>query len=262
MTAAMDNNDHEGSSQAVEALNLLPSLLQDKRGSMRKPQAQKSVLESLVLSIDPLQLVLDRGQALRQTQVSHRKASDRQDNPTRNKHDPSRRAVELIKVNRPSAAVQVLERSDTHDVISSWQPCPKVVAASLQLLHPPASKLDELPIATTTLPPPLSLSHLDICGCLIRLPARSAAGMSSWTYDLIIQLLTGDDRLIALVTSLFNLLLSGKGGPPGLWTKARLIALQKKDGGIRPIAIGEVWLRFFSRVVAGKLSKTLGQATI
>ena len=43
-----------------------------------------------------------------------------------------------------------------------------------------------------------------------------------------------------------------------MWIRARVIAIPKKGGGVRPIAIGEVLFRLLGRVLAAKLSPALG----
>jgi hypothetical protein len=50
------------------------------------------------------------------------------------------------------------------------------------------------------------------------------------------------DQLLMLV----NRILSGDMQPMPEMLASRLVALQKRKGGVRPIAVGEVWLRFCS----------------
>jgi hypothetical protein len=78
--------------------------------------------------------------------------------------------------------------------------------------------------------------------------------MTPWTFDLIRQLLDRgrNDIFLQKVTRLFNMILAGKGGEATLWTTSRMVALSKKDGGVRPIAVGEVWLRLLGRIAARK----------
>ena len=78
--------------------------------------------------------------------------------------------------------------------------------------------------------------------------------MTPWTFDLIQQLLKSspDPLFLRKVTRVFNLMLAGKGGDATLWTTSRIIGLGKPDGGVRPIAVGEVWLRLLGRIVAKK----------
>ena len=64
-------------------------------------------------------------------------------------------------------------------------------------------------------------------------------------------------RIRALIQVVATLYLAGKGGPVGCWTEDRLVPLRKQTGSIRPIVIGEVWPRVFSRMAASKLSPKL-----
>ena len=81
--------------------------------------------------------------------------------------------------------------------------------------------------------------------------------MTPWTFDLIRQLLDRGKGEVFLqkVTFLFNRILEGQGGDTTAWTTSRMVALGKKDGGIRPIAVGEVWLRLLGRIAARKVAK-------
>ena len=85
--------------------------------------------------------------------------------------------------------------------------------------------------------------------------------MSGWTFDLIAQLAddsAADRAFTAALIEVYNLILAGKGGDASIWIRSRVIALAKKGGGIRPIAIGEPLFRLMGRILAAKFSKELG----
>ena len=79
-----------------------------------------------------------------------------------------------------------------------------------------------------------------------RFPRGSAAGPSGFTFEHLKAALQGSrscrDRTIEFV----NKVIGGEMPPMPEMLASRLVALQKSKGGIRPIAVGEVWLRFCS----------------
>ena len=96
----------------------------------------------------------------------------------------------------------------------------------------------------------------------------TAAGPDGITSDLVKQLADGpmppegqrpdptDTTFLLRVAmvKVFNLILRGQGGiDPSDWCRSRLVPIEKKDGGIRPIVISDVWLRLLDRTVARKV---------
>ena len=67
--------------------------------------------------------------------------------------------------------------------------------------------------------------------------------------------------MISSITKLVNLLLNGNLGlyARDLFFSANLTALKKKDGGIRPIAVGNVFRRLAAKVICHPVTKDLGQ---
>lgn len=146
-------------------------------------------------------------------------------------------------------------------------------AATIQRLFPEArANGDTLPQHPRACPVDarIELTADDIVLGLQDLPKQSAAGLSGWTYDLVRELGVGSAAGGAETTAgaaasaevvefrtavrrVFNCLLRGAYSNSVDWTGDRVIPLIKKDGGIRPIVIGEAWIRILSRIVAKKL---------
>jgi hypothetical protein len=82
---------------------------------------------------------------------------------------------------------------------------------------------------------------------LERLPHGSAPGLSGWTYDHLRAATGTSPTATAAILALMNLIISVcLPDIPSLHASA-LIALAKPGGhGVRPIAIGEVWVRLAS----------------
>ena len=76
-----------------------------------------------------------------------------------------------------------------------------------------------------------------------RVPKGSAPGESGWTYEHVKAVVLTDPSALSSACRLINAILSGSLPRMARLLDSTLIALQKPCGGIRPVAIGEVWLR-------------------
>jgi len=118
---------------------------------------------------------------------------------------------------------------------------------ALRQRHPPASaNRTEVPDPSTF--NALSVTGHDIIKAIRSFLAGSAAGPDGIRPQHLLDLITCKEvgqELVSTITALVNLLLAGK-CPPEVATVlfgGRLFALQKKSGGVRPIAIGYTWRR-------------------
>jgi len=174
-----------------------------------------------------------------------------------------KRVTKLVRANRASRALQMLESSADNELVDmdSNGASAQAARATLPSLFPARCPImDTLPVAVD--PSPLRLSRDDVAAAVRFLPKGSAAGLSSWSFELIQALVhSGDDNGLSLVTDLSNDILRGRCGPADVWCAARFIPLRKKDSTptnptIRPIAVMDVWVRFVGRVVAKQLSQS------
>ena len=114
------------------------------------------------------------------------------------------------------------------------------VLAELQRLHPD----EPLPALPDQITPAAVVKDADLTEVLRNLPRGSAAGPSGWTYEHVRAAATTCPAAREAILRFINLMVSG--GLPRLpaLLAARVVALQKPGGrGIRPLAVGEVWLR-------------------
>jgi len=123
--------------------------------------------------------------------------------------------------------------------------------AKLGPLHPPAPA-DRRP-APTTDTPPLQVSPAAVRAAILSFPAGSSAGPDGLRPQHLKDLLVGstdDSPLLLAVTGLTNMLLRGDTPTSvrGTLFGANLLAIAKKTGGIRPIAVGYVWRRLAGKV--------------
>ena len=168
---------------------------------------------------------------------------------------PTTRLRYLVSQNCPGKAARLIQSHA--DKVEVADLSDQGTREETQALFPPASVRDNLPVGDTANPPTISPDSLD--SCIRSLPRQSANGLSSWTYDLIKQIGTDNRELSsAILRFLHQVLLQGKAGDAKIWTRSRGIVLRKKDGGPRPIAIGEAWMRVFARLLAGAVSSSIG----
>jgi hypothetical protein len=167
-----------------------------------------------------------------------------------------RRIRTLLKHNCAGKAANIIRQVLANSGVA---PINTATAASIQALFPSARPNGD------TLPQPqqcpvedrIELTPDEILQGLQDLPKQSAAGLSGWTYDLLRELGTGSGPeaadFRAAVRRVFNLLLRGAYNNPVDWNGDRVVPLVKKDGGVRPIVIGEAWTRVLSRIVAKRM---------
>ena len=95
---------------------------------------------------------------------------------------------------------------------------------------------------------PPNTPHIPITAAVLkkrlkRLPKGSAAGPSGWTYEHLQAVAYGTSAGFEALLELINAILEGELEDTPELLACRLIPLVKPGGGIRPIAIGEVWVR-------------------
>ena len=82
---------------------------------------------------------------------------------------------------------------------------------------------------------------------------EKAAGPSGWTRHLLDLAIAKDSAVPELLRLLADMIRQGTAPGRDLLTASRLIALKKKDGGIRPIAIGDMLYRVATKTILATL---------
>ena len=153
-----------------------------------------------------------------------------------------------LSVNDVPAAVRAVA---SDDILCDINPD---VLESLQSRHPPAtSNIEIIPIPTNI--PSMTTSSQDIQEAIRSFSGSSGGGVDGLRpihlQDLISeQTAEAGNRLILSLTSLVNTILNGQISDFAriIFFSANLTALRKKDGGIRPIAVGNILRRLTSNV--------------
>ncbi len=133
---------------------------------------------------------------------------------------------------------------------------------ALKRRHPP-KPADYTPPSDPTPYPAVQVTEADITKAIRSFPAGSSAGPDGLRPQHLLDLISNKDTgqaLVTAITALVNLLLDGRCPPevaPSLFG-GRLFALQKKAGGVRPIAIGCTWRRLSAKCANSYALSQLG----
>ena len=120
--------------------------------------------------------------------------------------------------------------------------------ASLHAAYPAGAPAAPFDAAEPALP--LTREQLqEVMGIVSAHHRGSAAGPSEWTFEIICVACQSSEAAIDVTLELGNLSLSGELPWETFLLDGLLIGLEKPGGGVRPIAISEMWCRI-SRVCA------------
>lgn len=140
----------------------------------------------------------------------------------------------------------------SNDVLSPDNPN---TLAALLTKHPPAPSTPYFFDPPTAIESCLQIKNTDVFNAIISFKTGSAAGLDGLSPQHLKDLTSpsvGDagEKLVSSITKLVNFMYSGSIHPdivPTLYG-ANLIALTKKDGGVRPIAVGTTLRRLASKI--------------
>ena len=171
----------------------------------------------------------------------------------------SRRVASKLSDGDTRGALRTLTSDD------SFAPPTEDVVIKMKAKHP------ESPTDLREIPPPdggrlpLVASEADVMKTINSFPPSSSAGRDGMRPAHLRSLLSKHTAeagacLLTALTALTNLALSGRlpeCAVPAFFG-ASLIALRKKDGGLRPIAVGSVYRRIAGKVTATAVSRAIG----
>ena len=156
------------------------------------------------------------------------------------------------------AALRLLTTSDSISL-----PSDEVIAA-LRSKHPPAAPDENLPEPPNPDQHRLIATEADMLAAIKATAPGSAAGLDGVRVQHLSQLVDRRNaeagrRLTGALTDLVNAAIAGDipDHARQAFFSANLIALKKKDGGVRPIAIGSIYRRLASKVLAQRMSAAL-----
>lgn len=181
-----------------------------------------------------------------------RRTSDDQSEPARYNE---RRAKALIMVGEVSRAMKALRSGASLEADDE-------TLAKLEALHPQATLPNWTPVPSTR--PRFTVTAQEVVIAAKRLPKGAAAGPSALSFEHLKATIVrpGSQDCAQEWANFIQAYANGelRFGELGLnaWLSAKLIALDKGAGAVRPIAIGECVLRLVHSVIARKVSSELG----
>ena len=156
-----------------------------------------------------------------------------------------RRSLALLSAGHLRQAAASLLQSGIHD--------PTQEVESLRRLHLPPPRRP-WPACPVEAPSPVFSSAAVRAFLHERARGGAAPGLSGWTESLLLPL-AEDPLLLLSLTSFLEDIASGRVHPASRarLLACRLIPARKKDGGVRPIAVSELFLRAASALSLGLL---------
>lgn len=160
-----------------------------------------------------------------------------------------------MRLGRMKDAVNSLDSAGVH------APCDDIIR-QLKEKHPESEEL--LPPATNALQNRaihLERKHLE--ASIQGFPRGSACGPSGERVEFLTSLLRGpdEDTFWSLLCAFGNKMVSGSfpASISAYYGAAKLLPLKKKDGGVRPIAVGEIWRRIVGKSCAHLVKVKMSQ---
>jgi hypothetical protein len=264
---AMETGDEQHTARYVAALFDLPVLLRNREiGDTGASEAQNTLSRLLYSPATIPDIVLTAEQrrcarVLKKASVgSGGRGNGHLAQEGNGRAKALRRAEELVCNGKYSAAVGCLESFLNEKDGPTPTMSKEETISELRKLHPDADSRDALP--TSVLPKGLVLSHYAVQQAIDGAPKGSAAAMSGWTFDLMAQMADDSDSgkaFVLALTAVYNLILNEQGGTADTWIRARVVPIPKPQGGVRPIAVGEVLFRLMNRAVSAELGAKVGK---
>lgn len=161
-----------------------------------------------------------------------------------------------LKVAKKRAAEQKVEKGIHKQLTRGNTTRAARLLDTTEVAKPTAEVMEKLStLHPTAVPPtvdtpegivPTQVTKEQLNKILKKLPKGSAPGPSGWTFEHIQTVALESERGMNATHTFLNHILTGNMQEWPEFRASRLIPLQKAGGGIRPIAIGEVWARLVS----------------
>ncbi|GJP57286.1 hypothetical protein CLOM_g16307 [Closterium sp. NIES-68] len=158
----------------------------------------------------------------------------------------TRRSIQFAQIAELSRAAEAL-------VAAELAPATKETLLALEAKHPDSNlpRIDEegkCILASPAKPTKWTLKTKVLLRALRESPRGSAGGPTGWRMDFLREMFTHPDD-IRLLGGWLQHAARGEVGPgiATLWTASTLVALAKPGGGVRPIAVGEVFPHLVAR---------------
>ena len=257
---------------AFNCLIILPGMVQCKRNLLnaanKKRRSSRSTyrvldfLNDISSHTDPIRAILHEARALEA--AIKRKWNKRV--PTIDSQ--KRKCEKLINDGRYSTAMThvatIIDLEEGREI-----PEPKDIKEVEEIvnkLHPSSDETDKLPEISKDQPfPTISFSMDDLVEAVNKLNFGSAPGSSGWSFRSISALLSinegDDDSHLKTMLEFFNRAVAGDLPDEvfRIWAVSRSVLIPKNENALRPLGIGECFLRIVSKMLNDKVKSELGE---
>jgi len=156
------------------------------------------------------------------------------------------RAKHLIYGGYLAKAAKVMEQPHSGEAPISTADISENVLSHLKALHPEADPLADVPIDVDHLP----ITAEEVLSALNAAKKGASVARSPWTAEFILAISQSSDSQFApKLGKLLDLIAMGKPTCKDIWLCSRLVPIAKKDGGTRPLGIGDVITRLLGRIL-------------
>jgi hypothetical protein len=253
----------------IIALLFMPSICNYYNGKSKSPSAIKLTFSNVLKANDIVEnLLLIRSQYIKEISSDESKPINK---PFRkldvNNNLPSNihKAVsDFVKAGRTGKAAERLFQAyegSCSQMFDASGDVKAVIIDKFKQLHPIGNPLGNLQNAL----PAIQINPDLVLEVISKLPSKSSTGLSSWSNELLkfvchykcdsnslnIAIL---DNLCSLINAIFN----GNGGPAKSWIASFFFFLDKADGGHRPIAVDNIFVRLFGKCISKLKSFEIG----
>ena len=160
--------------------------------------------------------------------------------------DAARRARRQIYSGNLAKAVKTLEQVHNGEAPIAANAITDDVIEALALLHPEAEALNRPSFGSSHEP----FSSVEILAALSTAKRGASIARSPWTSELMLAFCQLDNNTFtSKLGKLLDIMAIGKLRNRDIWCVSRLVPIEKADGGIRPIALGDTTIRLFGRMV-------------
>ena len=195
-------------------------------------------------------IVTGPGRATVSTAIHQQQTAAEQEQRQENLLSPflAKKVTAHVRANQLSKAIEILETSilGASPIKDSFLTEENIV--EFQALHPTGDGFNFIPGNADD---PIEITRKDISNAIFGSKKEISSAFSPWSNELI-RIMWGFENFKSRLLCIYNLMLSGNLLGKNFWITSRSILLKKANGKIRPIAIGDPFIRILSKIVAQK----------
>jgi hypothetical protein len=256
----------------VIALLFLPTLCIRPSGKSKSPSCINFIFNSILDSEDIISSILSyRNQFILELSNVQKKKFHATSKPTLDMnaklpHKVASSIEDLVKAGRLGKAMDKLihcYNTSIPVILDENGNISEKFQNAFDNLHPSGSP----PLFSEAAYPSIKISTDVLKDVISNLPMKSCNGLSSWTNELLKYSCLYESSIATLESEgilnelcvLINSIFEGKGGSAKNWIVSFFFFLNKSDGGLRPIAVDDIFVRLFGRCISKVKGSFIGE---